>query len=101
MGITVFDSRIGLFDDPPNNKAIEMVKAINDSFKLMGKLNGGLESFLLKYTCYKTSTFKTMCDVLDVVLKTSYKLVAKTMKKLQEKADDVEDDQGKCMLWSF
>ena len=44
-----------------------------------------------------------MCDVLDVVLKTSYKLVAKTMKKLQEKADDVEDDQGKCkcMLWSF
>ena len=103
MGITVFDSRIGLFDDPPNSKAIEMVKAINDSFKLMGKLNGGLESFLLKYTCYKTSTFKTMCDVLDVVLKTSYKLVNKTMKKLQEKADDVEDDQGKCkcMLWSF
>ena len=101
MGIIVFDSRVGLFDDPPNSEAVEMVKAINDSFKLMGKLNGGLESFLLKYTCYKTSTFKTMCDVLDVVVKTSYKLVDKTMKKLQEKADDVENDQGKCMLWIF
>ena len=95
MGIIVFDSRIGLFDDPPNSEAIEMVKAVYDSFKLMGKLNGGLESFLLKYTCFKTSTFKTMCDVLDVVVKTSYKLVDKTMKKLQEKADDVENDQGK------
>ena len=101
MGIIVFDSRIGLFDDPLNSDAIEMVKAVSDSFKLMGKLNGGLESFLLKYTYYKTSTFKTMCDALDVILKTSYKLVDKTMKKLQEKADDVEDDQGKCMLWSF
>ena len=101
MGIIVFDSRIGLFDDPLNSEAIEMVKAVSDSFKLMGKLNGGLESFLLKYTYYKTSTFKTMCDALDVILKTSYKLVDKTMKKLQEKAHDVEDDQGKCMLWSF
>lgn len=45
MGIIVFDSRVGLFDDPPNSEAVEMVKAINDSFKLMGKLNGGLESF--------------------------------------------------------
>lgn len=36
-----------------------------------------------------------MCDALDFILKTSYKLVSKTTKKLQETANDVEDDQGK------
>lgn len=100
MGIVVFDLRVGLFNDPPNRETAEMVKAINESFVLMGKLNGGLERLLLQYTCFKSSTYKKLCDNLDAVLRIGHKFVNTRMKKLKEMAEGGEEfveNQGTCI----
>ena len=98
MGIVVFDLRVGLFDDPPNSDTAEMVKAINESFTLMGKLNGGAERLFLRYTSFKSSSYVKLCENLDTVLRIGHKFVNARVKKLQEMADGGEEfveNQGK------
>jgi len=92
MGVVLFDLRVGHFDDPPNSEAAELGKVIKESFTLMGKLNGGLEWFLLKYTDFKTPTFNKFCEALDFIFSISNKYVDKTMTELKEMSDGPEEE---------
>ena len=92
MGVVLFDLRVGHFDDPPNSEAAELGKVIKESFTLMGKLNGGLEWFLLKYTDFKTPTFNKFCEALDFIFSISSKYVDKAMTELKEMSDGPEEE---------
>ena len=103
MGIVVFDLRVGLFNDPPNDETVQMVKAINESFTLMGKLNGGFERLLLRYTSYKSSSYKKLCDNLDTVLRVGHGFVNERMKRLKEMADggdEFVENQGTINIYT-
>ena len=85
-GVLAFDARLGLYEDPPTEKAIIFINAVQDFFELSQKL---LFQFthrvLLPYI--DTPTFKRFLKVSDVILDIGQSFVDKKMLEMKEMAE--------------
>ena len=96
VGTVAFDLRVGLYDDPPNQEIINMIKATFDGFKYLGNLNRGWESQL--YTLVTTPSYRKFCESQDTLFSIGQKVVDKKvadLKKLAEDGDEFVENQGK------
>ena len=81
-----FDERVGLYDDPPNQEIVKMIKATFDGFKYMGILNRGLEGLLYRFV--NTPSYKKFCESQDTLFSISQKFVDRKIIELNKMADD-------------
>lgn len=96
VGTVAFDLRVGLYDDPPNQEIINMIKATFDGFKYLGNLNRGWESQL--YTFVTTPSYRKFCESQDTLFGIGQKVVDKKIADLKKLAGDGEEfveNQGK------
>ena len=97
VGTFVFDTRVGLYDDPPNPEATRFIQCVHDFFENGHHLLlAPLEKKLLPYV--DTPSFKRICKALDEMYEIGGMLVNRKIKELQEmanKKDDSQETEGK------
>ncbi|XP_078380883.1 cytochrome P450 10-like isoform X2 [Oculina patagonica] len=86
VGTMAFDERVGLYDDPPNEETVKMVKATFDAFKYMGKLSRGLEGLIFRFV--RTPTYWKFCEAQDTAIGISQKIVDKKVMDLKKTAEE-------------
>ncbi len=101
VGTLVFDSRIGLYDDPPSEEAVKFIQAVEDMFKCLGNLLlGFVEKNLLSYM--DTPSFKKISKSLDIQNEIGMMYINKKIKELEEMAnsrdDKSQENQGTVFL---
>ncbi|KAL9965315.1 hypothetical protein ACROYT_G029100 [Oculina patagonica] len=89
VGTMAFDERVGLYDDPPNEEIVKMIKATFDGFKYMGKLNWGWEALLYRFV--NTPSYRKFCESQDTLFAISQKIVDKKILELNKMAEDGEE----------
>lgn len=89
VGTVAFDLRVGLYDDPPNQEIINMIKATFDGFKYLGNLNRGWESQL--YTFVTTPSYRKFCESQDTLFGIGQKVVDEKIADLKKLAGDGEE----------
>ncbi|KAL9959272.1 hypothetical protein ACROYT_G032582 [Oculina patagonica] len=91
VGTLVFDSRIGLYDDPPSEEAVKFIQAVDDIFQcLHNLLFGFVEKNLLPYI--DTPSFKKLSKSLDIQSEIGMMYINKKIKELEEMAN--RDDKS-------
>ncbi len=93
-----FDERVGLYDDPPNEEIVKMIKATFDGFKYMGKLNWGWEALLYRFV--NTPSYRKFCESQDTLFAISQKIVDKKILELNKMAEDGEEFVKNQGTWS-
>ncbi|XP_078342285.1 1,25-dihydroxyvitamin D(3) 24-hydroxylase, mitochondrial-like [Oculina patagonica] len=92
VGTLVFDSRIGLYDDPPSEEAMKFIQAVDDMFKCLGKLMlGFVEKNLLPYM--DTPSFKKLSKSMDIQNEIGMMYINKKIKELEEMANRNDKSQ--------
>ena len=91
----VFDTRVGLYNDPPNKDAMEIIRATVETFACWGKLLSGWESLLFRFAT--TPSYKKFCKAQDTLLAIGQKFVDNKvveLNKIREQGNSFVDDQG-------
>ena len=99
VGTMVFDARVGLYDDPQNKDAVDMIHATLETFACWGKLVTGWESVLFRFAT--TPSYRKFCKAQDTMLAIGQKFVDNKVMELNnmaEQGNSFVDDQGKCSL---
>ena len=88
----MFDTRVGLYEDPPNADATRFIRAVLDMFENGHHLFFGiLEKKLLPYV--ETPSYKKVCSAMDTTNEICLMFVERKKKELQEMADKQDDSQ--------
>ena len=102
VGTLVFDTRIGLYNDPPNEEAVKFIQAVDDMFHCLQILVlGFVEKSLLPYM--DTPSFKKLSKSLDTQTKIGMMFINKKIKELEEMAnidDQSQENQGEVSFIS-
>ena len=102
MGTLVFDTRIGLYNDPPNEEAVKFIQAVDDLFNCLQILIlGFVEKSLLPYM--DTPAFKRLSKSLDTQTEIGMMFINKKFKELEEMAhrdDKSQENQGEVSFSS-
>ena len=85
VGTIVFDTRIGLYDDPPNKDEMEMIHATMETFGSWGKPLVGWESLLFRFAM--TPSYRKFCKPEDTMLAIGQKFVDKKVTELKKQAE--------------
>ena len=96
VGTMAFDTRVGLYDDPPNKEIVKMIEATKETFKCLGKLSRGLEGLLSKFVT--TPSCRKFYEVQDISIGISQKFVDDKISELKAKAEEgrgFSEDGGK------
>ena len=102
VGTMAFDTRVGLYDDPPNMETVKMIEATKETFKYLGKLSGGLEGLLFRFVT--TPSFRKYCEVQDTAIGISQKFVDDKISELKAMAEEgkgFSKDGGKQCTTEF
>ena len=103
VGTLVFDTRIGLYNDPPNEEAVRFIQAVEDMFICLGVLLlGFVEKNLLPYM--DTPSFKKLSKSLDIQTEIGMMFIDKKIKELEEMAnrdDQSQENQGEFLSVSL
>ncbi|KAL9965314.1 hypothetical protein ACROYT_G029095 [Oculina patagonica] len=89
IGTVAFDERVGLYDDPPNEETVKMIKATFDGFKFMGKLSWGWEGLLYRFV--NTPSYRKFCESQDILFGFSQKIIDKKVAELSIMVDNGEE----------
>ena len=93
IGTVGFDTRLGLYEDPPKQEALNFIKEVQNIFTLTHKLTFSLSSkIILKYM--DTPTFKKFLKSADTILHMGQGFVAKKMRELKDMAEKGIDPSG-------
>lgn len=99
VGTMVLDTRIGLYNDPPNEEAIKLIQSVDDSFKFMQiLLFGFVEKNLLPYM--DTPSFKKFSKATETAEEVLAMFINKKIEELEEmaKRDDFQENQVVSLL---
>ena len=91
----VLDTRIGLYNDPPNEEAMKLIQSVDDSFKYIQiLLFGFVEKNLLTYM--DTPSFKKFCKTAEITDEMLTMFINKKIQEFEEMAknDDFQENQG-------
>lgn len=95
----VLDTRIGLYNDPPNEEAMKLIQSVDDSFKYIQiLLFGFVEKNLLTYM--DTPSFKKLSKAIETAHEVLKMFIGKKIKEFEEmaKTDDFQENQGEWDL---
>lgn len=95
----VFDTRIGLYNDPPTEKAMTFIQSVDDAFKYMHNLMFGfVEKNLVPYI--NTPSFNKFSKAMDTGMEIGEMFVNKKIKELDEIANrgDSQENEGEVVL---
>lgn len=87
IGTYVFDTRIGLYDDPPNEDALTLIENVRAFITETGKL----ESVVPLYKYVDTPSWKRFCDAQDKTIAIGEKYVNRKIKQINEEM--IEDGE--------
>ena len=88
----VLDTRIGLYNDPPNEEAMKLIQSVDDSFKCMQILVFGfVEKNLLPYM--DTPSFKKFSKAFETAEEVVTMFINKKIEEMA-KRDDFQENQG-------
>jgi len=96
FGTIAFDTRVGLYDDPPNKEIVKMIEATKETVKYWGKSSRGLESLLFRFVT--TPSYRKFCKVQDIAIGISQRIVdekVSELKKMAEEGEEFAKDGGK------
>ena len=96
VGTLAFDTRLGLYEDPPPQVALEFTKAVNNFLELAQQLTFNIFS-RIAYQYIDTPVFKKFLKNADLILEIGHSFVEKKMRELKEmdeKGLDQDDAQG-------
>ena len=96
VGTLAFDTRLGLYEDPPPQVALEFTEAVNNSLELSQQLTFNIFS-RIAYQYIDTPVFKKFLKNADLILEIGHSFVEKKMRELKEmdeKGVDQDDAQG-------
>lgn len=100
MGTVAFDSRLGLYEDPPKEEALRFIQGVRDFFSLSHDLFFSLSRRIAKRFDIDTPKLKKFFKTGDILIEIGEGFVNKKMKELKEMADkgiDPSDNtQGTC-----
>ena len=101
MGTLVFDTRVGLYNDPPSEEALRFIGSIHDTFQsLHAFVFGIVEKNLFQYM--NTPNFVKLERALDTSFEIGRGYIDKKMKDLEEMAhkgsDDSQESEGKIWI---
>lgn len=86
VGTVAFDSRLGLYEDPPSREALRFIEEVQNFFTLSHKLLFSVTSrFVRQYV--DTPTLKKFWKTADAVFEIGQGFVDRKMKELKEMAD--------------
>ena len=91
----VLDTRIGLYNDPPNEEAMKLIQSVDDFFKSVQiLLFGFVEKNLLPYI--DTPSFKKLSKASETAHEVLKMFIGKKIKEFEEmaKTDDFQENQG-------
>ena len=92
VGTLAFDTRLGLYEDPPPQVALEFTKAVNNFLELAQQLTFNIFS-RIAYQYIDTPVFKKFLKNADLILEIGHSFVEKKMRELKN-MDDQDDAQG-------
>ena len=97
----VFDTRVGLYNDPPSEEALRFIGSIHDTFQsLHAFVFGIVEKNLFQYM--NTPNFVKLERALDTSFEIGRGYIDKKMKDLEEMAhkgsDDSQESEGKIWI---
>lgn len=84
----VFDSRIGLYEDPPQRDPMRFIKAVESLLESTQQVELGFENFL--YNHFNTPSWKKLCEAQEVIIEIGQKYVDMKIETLKEKIHDSE-----------
>ena len=93
IGTFIFDSRLGLLDDPPRDEPERFVKATQDFLHYTQELRSGPPF----YKIMETPAWKGFCKASDFLIEAGKKYVEEKEKQLSERAAkevDIPDKRG-------
>lgn len=96
VGTMAFDTRVGLYDDPPNKETVRMIEATKEAFKYLGKLSAGWEGLLSRFVI--TPSCRKYFEVQDIAIGISQKFVDDKISELKAMAQEgkgFSEDGGK------
>ena len=96
VGTMAFDTRVGLYDDPPNKETVRMIEATKEAFKYLGKLSAGWEGLLSRFVT--TPSCRKYFEVQDIAIGISQKFVDDKISELKAMAQEgkaFSEDGGK------
>lgn len=96
IGTLAFDTRLGLYEDPPPQSALEFTKAVNNLFELAQQLLFNIFSRIAR-SYIDTPTFKKFLINADALFEIGQVFVDKKMRELNimaEKGIDPSNAQG-------
>ena len=94
IGTMAFDTRLGLYSDPPSPEAQKYIVAVQDFFELSQKLLLSIPSNLLR-PYMDTPTLKKFFKVADEILDIGKVFVDKKVKELKETTSKGIESSGK------
>ena len=97
----VFDTRVGLYNDPPSEEALRFIGSIHDTFQsLHAFVFGIVEKNLFQYM--NTPNFVKLERALDTSFEIGRGYIDRKMKDLEEMAhkgsDDSQESEGKIWI---
>lgn len=102
LGTIAFDTRVGLYDDPPNMETVKMVEATKEALKYLGKLSAGLEGLLSRFVT--TPSCRKYYEVQDIAIGISQAFVDDKileLKKMAEEGKGFVEDEGEDCITKF
>ncbi|KAJ7375673.1 hypothetical protein OS493_039671 [Desmophyllum pertusum] len=100
IGTFIFDSRLGLLDDPPRDEPERFVKATQDFLHYTQELRSGPPF----YKIMETPAWKGFCKASDFLIEAGKKYVEEKEKQLSERAAkevDIPDKRGSLLEHMF
>jgi len=92
VGTFVFDTRVGLYEDPPNEEATRFIQAVHEFFESGHNLLFAIvEKKLLPYV--DTPSFKRVCKASDTINELGAKFLNKKIEELEVMADRQDDSK--------
>lgn len=92
VGTLAFDTRLGLYEDPPPQVALEFTAAANNILELAQQLTFNIFS-RIAYQYIDTPVFKKFLKNADLILEIGHSFVEKKMRELKD-MDDQDEAQG-------
>lgn len=102
VGTIAFDTRVGLYDDPPNMEIIKMIEATKETLKYLEKLSAGLEGLLSRFVT--TPNCRKFYEVQDIAIGISQAFVdgkIMELKKMAEEGKGFVEDEGEDCITKF
>ena len=95
IGTLVFDTRLGLYSDPPTEDAQRFIHAVYDFFQYLHNLEVGLEGRFKNF--FTTPSWKKLCQAIEDLSKYGQKFIDTKVKEMSEDLKDPEkvlDEKG-------